>query len=74
MGDALTTSEAAKYLELSAKRVRELAFGGLLKGRQAGKLWLFDTDDLDAFAAIDRPPGWKKGKPRKPKSKGRTRA
>jgi excisionase family DNA binding protein len=71
MGDALTTSEAADYLELSAKRVRELALAGLLRGRQAGKFWLFDSDDLEAFAAIDRPPGWKKGKPRKPK--GRTR-
>lgn len=63
--ELLTTSGAAKVLGLSAKRVRELALSGRLRGRRLGRDWVFEADDVRAFARLERPPGWKKGRPRK---------
>lgn len=65
MGDLKTTSEAAEILGLSAKRVRELALGGVLPGRRIGRDWLFGAKDLARFGKISRPRGWPKGRPRK---------
>lgn len=70
MGD-LTAKEAGKILKLSPKRTRELALKGLLPGRLAGPIWLFDPADVAEFAKkkrpVGRPPG-SKNKEARPQS------
>lgn len=61
----LNTAAVAERLGLSPKRVRELAAAGRLKGQRVGRDWVFDPRTVEAFAKVERKPGWKKGRPRK---------
>jgi excisionase family DNA binding protein len=52
---AITTSEAARMLGMSAERVRQLANAGRLPCRQTALGRLFDPADVAAFAKLRRP-------------------
>lgn len=52
----LTTDQAAERLGLTPGRVRQLAKSGRI-GSKIGRDYLFTSDELDAFAAEDRPAG-----------------
>ena len=64
MATVKTTAQAAEFLKLSEKRVRELALAGRLKGQRIGRDWLFEPEELKRFKKLDRPRGWPKGRPR----------
>ncbi len=49
--EALTTSEAARLLGLSAERVRQLADSGILPCKRTALGRLFDPKAVDAVAA-----------------------
>jgi excisionase family DNA binding protein len=55
----ISTTEAAKRLNVSPSRIRAMISSGRLKGIKVGKVWLIDPKDLDAVK--DR----KVGRPRK---------
>ncbi len=44
--DGLTAAEAARRLNVSERRVRQLATAGKLAGRKFGGAWRFDGDDV----------------------------
>ena len=53
----MTTKEVAEYLGLTEQSVRLYLNRGTLKGHQFGRTWMIALEDLQAFAAIPRPPG-----------------
>ena len=52
----LTTDEAATVLGISPRNVRRYCAEGRL-GEKHGRNWAIEADDLERFAAIDRPRG-----------------
>jgi excisionase family DNA binding protein len=57
---SLTTTEAAKRLKISRRRVLELIAAGRLKATRFGPAWLIDPKDLAAVRV--RKPGRPRGK------------
>jgi excisionase family DNA binding protein len=55
--ELITTGEAAKYLDMSRQRMIELAEGGKIPTRRAGKFWLFRKTDLDRWKAAPKDKG-----------------
>ena len=55
----ISTTEAARRLNVSPSRIRAMISSGRLKAMKVGKVWLIDPKDLDAVK--DR----KVGRPRK---------
>jgi excisionase family DNA binding protein len=58
----ITVEEAAKILDLSENRVRELLARGQVPGWKYGQSWYLYKDDAKAFARLE--PG-RRGRPRK---------
>lgn len=52
--DLLTTTQAAKILNVNASRIRQLIAGGRIKATKSGRDWLIERSELD---------GYKRGKP-----------
>lgn len=48
-GSLLTLVEAAAFLRIHPRTVREYVRRGLLQGRLIGRRWRFRRSDLDAF-------------------------
>ena len=63
MGALLTTSQVAKELGVSPRRVQALIKAGRLRAERVGRDWLIRPRDVDAVR--DRKGGWPKGRPRK---------
>lgn len=62
----LTIPEAAKELGLTRATVWKLVDSGKLPhAEEAGRFKLIDWDELQAFKAKERRPGWPRGKSRK---------
>lgn len=61
----MTPQEAADQLGIDRSRVLKFLNAGRLKGTKHGRQWWIEQADLNAFAALDRKPGWEAGKPRK---------
>jgi excisionase family DNA binding protein len=61
-------SEAAREVDMTTERLRQLIKSGDLAGHQlGGRYWYIHRSDLEEFKRRPRPPsGWPKGKPRKP--------
>lgn len=59
---------AAERLNISPRRVTQLAAAGKLPGVKEGRDWHFEAADVEAFALIQRPSGYPRGKPRKDES------
>lgn len=53
----MSTTEVAKFLNLTTGRVRKLAIDGDLIGQRVGAFWIFNRDDVVAFAARRTRPG-----------------
>lgn len=60
----LTTAEAAKRLNVSVIRIRQFAEKGRIKSKKFGPVIVFDSRDIEEFAAIPRKHG-------RPKEKGK---
>lgn len=58
-GRLLTLREAAEFLRLSPRTVREYLRRGELQGRVIGGRWRFRREDLNAFFA-DAPRSWER--------------
>ena len=54
MGKLITTDEAAKILEISPVRVRQLIAAGALKSEKRGRDHLLDEDDVMHFNEHER--------------------
>lgn len=63
--DYLSATQAAKILSISPSRVAMLIRAGKLKAEKLGNTWMIHKDDLEEFAKVPRPQGWKKGRSRK---------
>lgn len=70
-GDWLTVAEAAAMLGVTPRRVQSLIKDNRVPARRVGRVYLLLRADVDEFARIPRPQGWKKGVPRPPKKKGK---
>ena len=53
----ITVGEAAERLERTPSLVRRLIIQGRLKARKVGPVWTINAKALDAFMALERPPG-----------------
>lgn len=62
--DVLTLAEAARILRVDPSRLRRLAARGVLHATKFGKTWVTTKRDLDAFAQVERPAGYPRGRPR----------
>lgn len=63
-------SEAAREVEMTPERLRQLIKAGELTGHQlGGRYWYIRRSDLDAFKRKPRAKaGWPKGRPRRPRA------
>jgi len=50
----LTTAEAAKAIGVSVIRVRQFAQNGRIKSHRLGPIIVFESSDIEKFAAIPR--------------------
>lgn len=64
--DAMTLAEASQMLGIDVSRLRRLAARGVLRARKIGRDWITTRRDVEEFAAIERRPGWPRGRPRQP--------
>ena len=53
----IAVSEAADQYPLSAKHIRYLVAGGMVKGRKFGRTWAVDEASLKRYLVNRRPPG-----------------
>jgi excisionase family DNA binding protein len=51
------TSEAARRLDLSARRVAAMIEQGILKASKVGNSWVIDEAEVARVAKLKRPPG-----------------
>lgn len=57
-GDLMSSEEVAEFLGYKdASRVRQLALSGELPGQRVADIWVFNRDDVVAFAGRRRRPG-----------------
>lgn len=61
----MTAAEAAAALGLHPSRVRRLCENGVLVATKHGRDWWIEPAAVERFKTLERPQGWKKGKPRK---------
>ena len=61
----MTTEEAAKFLNISAGRVRQLVSEGVLPKEKVGNTNIIPINALKAYAENRPHAGWPKGKSRK---------
>ena len=61
-GNYMTTAEAAKALNVSVIRVRQFAEKGRIKSHKFGPVIVFDSNEIEKFAAIPRVHGRPKEK------------
>jgi len=52
-----TVKEAARFLNVNEARVRQFIYAGRLRAEKVGRDLLIKTDDLEAFAKIERRTG-----------------
>lgn len=67
MDEYVTSGEAGALLGVSPRRVRQLADAGLLTAIPLGRFLVYCRQQVEQLAKKERPRGWPKGKPRKPK-------
>ncbi|WP_143412103.1 helix-turn-helix domain-containing protein [Arabiibacter massiliensis] len=48
------TNDAAKLLNLSARRMRQLALDGNVKAEKIGNCWAFDIEDLKRYRNLEQ--------------------
>ena len=65
--DAMTLAQASELLGIDVSRLRRLAARGALRARKIGRDWITTRRDVEEFASIARPPGWPRGRPRRPR-------
>ena len=53
----ISVTEAAGQYPLSAKHIRYLVAGGMVKGRKFGRTWAVDETSLKRYLINRRPPG-----------------
>lgn len=63
--DYVSTTQAAKRLEVSQTRVTIFIREGRLPAEKVGNVWMIHKDDLEAFSKKPRFEGWPKGRLRK---------
>lgn len=61
----MTTNEAAAALGVHRSRVLHFIREGKLSAIKHGRDYWLEPAEVERFKALDRPQGWKKGKPRK---------
>lgn len=61
----MTTAEAAKYLELTPGRIRQLIQAGTLPKEKLGNLNFIPFEAVQAYQQSNPKAGWTKGKKRK---------
>jgi excisionase family DNA binding protein len=61
----LTTAQAAAALGVGYDRAYQLIRAGRLPAQRFGNAWVVRAVDVEAFAAVPRAQGWKKGRRRK---------
>lgn len=61
----MTTTEAAQALGIHRSRVLHFIREKRLKAERHGRDWWLDPAEVERFAALDRPEGWRKGRPRR---------
>lgn len=61
----LTTQDAAARLGITPGLVAKYIRQGRLRATRFGRDWKIEAEDLEQFAATERPKGWPKGRPRK---------
>jgi excisionase family DNA binding protein len=57
------TTEAARRLGVSARRVAAMIEQGILKAEKVGSTWIIDETELKRFAQQERKPGRPRKKP-----------
>lgn len=62
----MTTQQAAEALGVHRSRVLHFIREGKFAAIKHGRDWWIDPAEVARFKALERPQGWKKGKPRKP--------
>jgi len=55
--DFLTTSQAAKDINMSQGRIAALIKAGKIPAKQAGRTWIINREDWEAFKLKERRPG-----------------
>jgi len=65
--DAITLAQASQILGIDVSRLRRLAARGVLRARKIGRDWITTRRDVEEFAAMERPSGWPRGRPRPPR-------
>ena len=70
----LTTAQAARRLGLSQVMVAVYCRTGRIRATRPGRDWLIPEAEVERFAAIPRPLGWKKGRLRGRSSQDRQTA
>lgn len=65
--ELLTLAQVSHELGIDASRLRRLVARGALQAQKLGRTWVTTRSDVEAFAALDRPRGWPKGRPRPPR-------
>ena len=56
-GKDMTVKQAAKFLDVNESRVRQFIYSNRLSAQKVGRDLLIKSDDLEAFAAIERRSG-----------------
>ena len=65
--DLLTAAETARFLRVSAQRVRQYIAEGRLPARKVAKVWVLKRQDVRDFAELER----KNGRPRQSETEDR---
>ena len=60
MSEWISVKEAAEYTGYTARHIRHLLTGGLVKGQKLGRDWFTTKKDLDEYLATNPRPGPKK--------------
>lgn len=63
--ELLTTAQAAERLSVSVRRVQKLIQAGRLPANRLGRDYVILAADLESFAALERPTGYPKDRPRR---------
>ncbi len=64
----IDVATAAKLLKLSERRIRQLIAREQLGALQVGGHYMLSRSAVLRFAQQERPPGWKRGRPRDPRT------
>ena len=64
--DTMSLADASQVLGIDVSRLRRLAARGILPATKVGRDWITTRRDVEQFAALERRPGWPRGRPRRP--------